>query len=150
VSTPAQQGNHDPTGVKEEPMVSGLLGKGSVFGEVAIGRVPDDGQPTFLTLDTELVSASSMRRELKQGQNGHSCDDLELMHVTGGGVAGAAGLCPKLAAFAFDLKLVLPAFLTAAGDAKDEGEVGFFDSVSQKAAADLGGQSGIGGDEDDA
>jgi hypothetical protein len=131
-------------------MVSGLLGKGSVFGEVAIGRVPDDGETTFLTLNAELVSASSMRRQLEQGQNGDTRDDLELAHVTGGGVAGAAGLCPKLAAFTFDLKLVLPEFLTAAGDAKDEGKVGFFDSVSQKAAAELGGQSGIGGDEDDA
>ena len=135
--------------MEEEAGLGGFLGEGPVFGEVAIGGVTDDGEAAFLALDTELVGASGVGGEFEKGQDGDAGDDLELAHVAGGGFAFRTGLGAELAAFAFDLEVVFPEFLSAAGDAEDEGEVGFFDIASEETATKFDGEGGVGGEEDD-
>jgi hypothetical protein len=137
-------------GVEEEAGLGGFLGEGPVFGEVAIGGVTDDGEATFLALDAQLVGAAGVGGEFEEGQDGDAGDDLELAHVTGGGFAFGTGLGAELAAIAFDLEVVFPEFLSAARDAEDEGEVGFFDIASEETATKFDGEGGVGGEEDDA
>ena len=126
------------------------MGEGAVFGEVAIGGVTDDGESAFLALDAELVGTSGVGGEFEEGQDGDAGDDLELAHVAGSGFAFGGGLGAELAAVSFDLEVVFPEFLSAAGDAEDEGEVGFFDIASEETAAKFDGEGGVGGEEDDA
>jgi hypothetical protein len=136
-------------GVEEEAGLGGFLGEGAVFGEVAIGGVTDDGEAAFLALDAQLVGAAGVGGEFEEGQDGDAGDDLELAHVTGGGFAFGTGLGAELAAVAFDLEVVFPEFLSAARDAEDEGEVGFFDIASEETATKFDGEGGVGGEEDD-
>jgi hypothetical protein len=140
----------DGGGVEEEAGLGGFVGEGAVFGEVAIGGVTDDGEAAFLALDAQLMSATGVGGEFEQGQDGDAGDDLELAHVAGGGFAFGTGLGAELAAVAFDLEVVFPEFLSAARDAEDEGEVGFFDIASEEAATEVDGEGGVGGEEDDA
>jgi len=136
--------------MQKKSVQAGFLGKGTVFGEIAISGISDDGQSMLLALYAELVGSSRVWGELQQTEHGHSGEDLDLTHVTGSGFTRASSLRPELAVFASDVEVVLPELLTAAWHTEYQRQISLCDFTGQKKAAKVSGYLCVAGNENNA